>query len=56
MSGKKFTDALKKFDRDQFYTPTEALGLVKTMASAISNAAPWLVAYATEAISLWSFA
>ncbi len=34
MSGKKFTDALKKFDRDQFYTPTEALGLVKNMASA----------------------
>ena len=34
MSGKKFTDALKKFDRDQFYTPTEAVGLVKTMASA----------------------
>src|SRR5918993_1141444 len=34
MSGKKFADALKKFDRDQFYTPTEALGLVKTMASA----------------------
>ena len=30
--------------------------VVKTMASAISNAAPWLVAYATEAISLWSFA
>ena len=34
MSGKKFADALKKFDRDQFYTPTEALALVKTMASA----------------------
>jgi large subunit ribosomal protein L1 len=34
MSGKKFADALKKFDRDQFYTPTEALGLVKNMASA----------------------
>ena len=34
MSGKKFADALKKFDRDQFYTPTEAVGLVKTMASA----------------------
>ena len=34
MSGKKFTDALKKFDRDQFYTPTEAVGLVKNMASA----------------------
>ncbi len=34
MSGKKFADALKKFDRDQFYTPSEALGLVKTMASA----------------------
>src|SRR6188508_934081 len=34
MSGKKFADALKKFDRDQFYAPTEALGLVKNMASA----------------------
>jgi large subunit ribosomal protein L1 len=34
MSGKKLTDALKKFDRDQFYTPTEALGLVTSMASA----------------------
>jgi large subunit ribosomal protein L1 len=34
MSGKKFADALKKFDRDQFYTPTEAVGLVKTMSSA----------------------
>ena len=34
MSGKKFADTLKKFDRDQFYTPTEALGIVKTMASA----------------------
>jgi large subunit ribosomal protein L1 len=34
MSGKKFADALKKFDRDQFYGPVEALGLVKTMASA----------------------
>ena len=34
MSGKKFTDAAKKFDRDEFYPPPEALGLVKTMASA----------------------
>ena len=25
MSGKKHVDALKRFDRDQFYTPTEAL-------------------------------
>ncbi len=33
-SGKKYTDALAKFDRDTFYAPTEALGLVKTMASA----------------------
>jgi large subunit ribosomal protein L1 len=32
MSGKKYTDALKGFDRDQFYTPTEALGIVKTVA------------------------
>src|SRR6187431_3726365 len=34
MSGKKFADALKKFDRDQFYTPTEALELVKSNAKA----------------------
>jgi large subunit ribosomal protein L1 len=34
MSGKKFTDATKKFDRDQFYGPVEALGLVKSMAPA----------------------
>jgi large subunit ribosomal protein L1 len=34
MSGKKYADATKKFDRDQFYAPTEALGLVKSMASA----------------------
>ena len=34
MSGKKYTDALKKFDRDQYYGPSEAVGLVKTMASA----------------------
>jgi large subunit ribosomal protein L1 len=34
MSGKKHTDALKTFDRDQFYAPTEALGIVKNMASA----------------------
>ena len=34
MSGKKFTDATKKFDRDQVFTPTEALALVKSLASA----------------------
>jgi large subunit ribosomal protein L1 len=34
MSGKKFADAIKKYDRDQQFTPTEALGLVKSMASA----------------------
>jgi large subunit ribosomal protein L1 len=34
MSGKKYTDALKKFDRDQFYAPAEAVNIVKTMASA----------------------
>jgi large subunit ribosomal protein L1 len=34
MSGKKYADATKKFDRDQFYSPTEALGLVKAMAAA----------------------
>jgi large subunit ribosomal protein L1 len=34
MSGKKFADAIKKYDRDQQFTPTEALALVKSMASA----------------------
>jgi len=34
MSGKKFTDAVKKYDRDQLFTPAEALGLVKSLASA----------------------
>ena len=34
MSGKKFADAIKKFDRDQQFTPTEALVLVKSLASA----------------------
>ncbi len=32
MSGKKLVDALKSFDRDQFYTPVEALGIVKKTA------------------------
>ena len=34
MSGKKLTDAHKGFDRDRFYGPSEALGLVKQLASA----------------------
>ena len=34
MSGKKYANALKQFDRDQFYGPAEAVGLAKTMASA----------------------
>ena len=34
MSGKKYKDAAAKFDRDTFYAPAEALGLVKDMASA----------------------
>ncbi|MGH9272368.1 MAG: 50S ribosomal protein L1, partial [Ilumatobacteraceae bacterium] len=34
MSGKKLTDAHKGFDRDRFYSPSEALGLVKQLASA----------------------
>jgi large subunit ribosomal protein L1 len=32
--GKKYIDALKRFDRDQLFTPTEALGLVKSLAAA----------------------
>jgi large subunit ribosomal protein L1 len=34
MAGKKHTDALKTFDRDRFYSPTEALDIVKEMAGA----------------------
>jgi len=34
MSGKKYADATKQFDRDRFYAPPEALGLVKSMATA----------------------
>jgi large subunit ribosomal protein L1 len=34
MSGKKFTDAVKLFDRDQFYAPTEALEFAKATAKA----------------------
>jgi large subunit ribosomal protein L1 len=32
--GKKYIDALKRFDRDQLFTPTEALGLAKSLAAA----------------------
>lgn len=32
--GKKYRDALKRFDREQLFTPTEALGLVSGLASA----------------------
>ena len=34
MSGKKYADALKRFDRDAVYTPVEALNLVKANATA----------------------
>jgi large subunit ribosomal protein L1 len=34
MSGKKYADALKSFDREQFYTPLEALTIVKSIAKA----------------------
>jgi large subunit ribosomal protein L1 len=34
MSGKKFTDSVKGYDRDQLFTPTEAVTLVKTTAKA----------------------
>ncbi len=34
MSGKKFAEALKRFDRDEQFAPTEALGLVKSLAPA----------------------
>ena len=34
MSGKKYADSLKAFDRDRFYNPTEALQIAKTTAKA----------------------
>ena len=34
MSGKKYADAVEAFDRDQLFTPTEALELVKKLAKA----------------------
>jgi large subunit ribosomal protein L1 len=34
MSGKKYSDAAKKFNGDQLFTPTEAVTLVKSLASA----------------------
>ncbi|MCU0259922.1 MAG: 50S ribosomal protein L1 [Ilumatobacteraceae bacterium] len=34
MSGKKLADALKTYDRDQLYTPTEAVAIVKAAANA----------------------
>ncbi len=34
MSGKKFADSVKAFDRDQQFTPTEAVTLAKSLAKA----------------------
>ena len=34
MTGKKYADALKRFDRDQQFSPTEAIELVKSLAPA----------------------
>ncbi|HSH11394.1 MAG TPA: 50S ribosomal protein L1 [Ilumatobacter sp.] len=34
MSGKKYADALKKFDRERFYSPVEAVAVAKSVASA----------------------
>lgn len=34
MSGKKYADANKRYDRDQQFSPAEALALVKSLASA----------------------
>jgi large subunit ribosomal protein L1 len=34
MAGKKFADAVKKYDREALFTPAEALGMVKAMAPA----------------------
>ena len=34
MSGKKYADAIKRYNPDDLFTPTEALNLVKSLASA----------------------
>ena len=34
MSGKKYTDSLKAFDRETFYAPTEAISILKSIAKA----------------------
>ena len=34
MSGKKYADSLKKFDREQFYGPSDAVRIAKETASA----------------------
>lgn len=34
MSGKKFSDSLKKYDRENMYDPAEAVALAKSMATA----------------------
>jgi len=34
MSGKKYTDSLKSFDRETFYAPTEAINILKSIATA----------------------
>ncbi|MGA1075319.1 MAG: 50S ribosomal protein L1 [Ilumatobacteraceae bacterium] len=34
MSGKKYSDSLKAFDRDRFYGPTEAIEIARTTAKA----------------------
>jgi len=32
--GKRYTEALKLYDRDHLYSPSEAIGLVKASANA----------------------
>ena len=34
MSGKKYADSLKAFDRETFYAPTEAINILKSIAKA----------------------
>ncbi len=34
MSGKKYADSLKEFDRETFYAPTEAINILKSIAKA----------------------
>ena len=53
MSGKKYNDASERLDRQKLHDPTEALGLVKEMASAnFDEAVDIAVGLGVEAVAV----